>query len=78
MNDIRMCIFLCIFVTVREHLTCREHLLNTMSDDKYLDNFGHQNTLDILDDIFGQHWTSHWTGFEKCPNLAPLEDTVNQ
>ena len=29
--------------------------------------FGH-----FLDEIVGWHWTSDWTGFEKCPNLTPL------
>ena len=25
-----------------------------------------------FDDIFGHHWTSDWTGFDKCPNITSL------
>ena len=37
--------------------------------------FGRHNILNISYDIFGQLWTSYWTGYEKCPNLAPLAAT---
>ena len=30
-------------------------------------HFGH-----FLENIFSQNWTSDWSGFMKCPNLAPL------
>ena len=68
LNDIALCVY-----SVHQ---CREQLINVMSNDKYLDNFwtskhfGH-----FSDNIFGQHWTLDWTGFEKCPNLTPLVDT---
>ena len=71
-NDIPLCISLCTSVAVREHLTCRKQFINIMGNEKYLDNvwtlkdFGH-----FLDNIFGQHWTSDRTEFEKYPNLTP-------
>ena len=34
--------------------------------------FGRQNIFEILNDIFGKHWTLDWTGFDKFPEFAPL------
>ena len=50
-NDIAMRISLWTPVTVREHLLCREHDFNEMSNDKYLDNFGTPKHL-------GYFWTT--------------------
>ena len=53
MNDIAFCVSFCTSVTIREHLTCREHYTNVMSYEKYLDHFWTSKQLGhFLDNIF--------------------------
>ena len=41
-------VFVSTSVTVRERLVCRKQFIDVMRDDKYLNNFGRQNILDIF------------------------------
>ena len=52
-----MCVSLCTSVTVREHLACREQVVNIMGNKKYLDNFWTPKH-------FGHFWRHLWLALD--------------
>ena len=73
MDDIAICVSLCALLINREHLTCNRQLINVMSNEKYLDNFGTPKHFgQFLEDVFDKRWTLDWAEFENCSTLTPV------
>ena len=72
MNDIAMCISLCIYISDSLRTSGMEGtILNAMSNDEYLEKFWMPKIFGHLGRYFW-YWTWDWAGFGKCRNLTLL------